>query len=118
MDEVAGSPTIQFLRALAEVSDDLLIDEFVFAFRRHRINEPRNTIDDQAQTEFAGTQRFFHALSVVDIRPQGIPADDTSFCVPPRERPYMEPAVYAVGTTDTVFRLIWMPSFDRAPPRC
>src|SRR5258708_29096027 len=117
MDEVAGSQTIQFFRALAEVIEDLLIDEFVFAFRRHRINEPGDAIDDQAQTEFARSQGFFHAFPVVDIRPQGIPADDTSLCVPPRQRPYMEPAVCGIGTTDTVFRLMWMPGFDRAPPR-
>src|ERR1700682_6196532 len=48
---------------------------------------------------------------------QGIPADDTSFRVPQGESAYMEPAVYAVGTTDTVLRVIRIPGFDRAFPR-
>ena len=117
MDEAAGSPTIQFLRALAEVSDNLLIDEFVFAFRRHRIDEPRNAIDDQAQTLFACTQGFFHVFPIVDIGSQGIPADDASFRVPPGERAYMEPPVFAIGTTDTVLRLIGIAGLDGAPPR-
>src|SRR5258707_2033848 len=48
---------------------------------------------------------------------QNMPADDSSFGVPLGESAYMEPAVYAIGTTETVLRVIWMPSFDRAFPR-
>src|SRR5437899_903232 len=80
------------------------------------MNKTGNAIDDPAQIEFARAQGFLDAFPVVNIRLQGIPADDVSFRVPPGESAYMEPAVYAIRTTDTVLRVIWMPGFDRAFP--
>lgn len=53
MNDVRGGPTFQFLLAFAETVQDLLIDEFQFAFCRPGINEPRNAIDDQAKILFA-----------------------------------------------------------------
>ena len=53
---------LQFLRALAEVSEDLLIDEFVFAFCRHRIYEPGNAIDNHTQIAFARAQGLLGTL--------------------------------------------------------
>src|ERR1700732_173121 len=57
-------------------------------------------------------QAVFRLFAIINICPQGIPADDTSLRVPPGERAYMEPAVHAIGTTDTVLRLVWMSGFD------
>ncbi len=62
-------------------------------------------------------QGFLDAPPVVNIRPQGIPADYTALAVPPGERADMEPAVYAIGTTDTILRVMGMPGFDRVSPR-
>src|SRR5260370_1275534 len=93
-----------------------------FSFRLPRLTRPRTRsrrISGRIQPVFrpsAMTESGFGFFTVVNIRPQGIPADDTSFCVPPRERAYMEPAVYAIGTTDTILGLIWVPDFNRVPP--
>src|SRR5229473_510930 len=50
---------------------------------------------------------------------QAIPADDASLRVLYGESANLEPAVNAIGATDTVRRVIssWMPGFDRASPR-
>src|SRR6478736_6401280 len=48
---------------------------------------------------------------------QAIPAHDASFRVPLRDNAYMEPAEYAISTTETALRVIWLPGFDRAIPR-
>jgi hypothetical protein len=69
MNEVVGSPTFWFVECLAEIIQDLPIDEFQFAFRCRSMHQPWNAIDDQAQIEFTGTQGFFDALPVVNIRP-------------------------------------------------
>src|SRR5260370_24108977 len=117
MNGVSVGPILQFLNRLAEIFQDLPVQEFNFAGRIHGTYQAGNAVDDQAKIEFARAQRFLSTLPVVNVRAQGIPANDPSFRIPRGERAYMEPAVYAIGTTDTVLRLIWMPDFDRAPPR-
>jgi hypothetical protein len=61
----------QLLQRLAEIIQELLIEEIQFAFRRRNGNKAGNAIDDQAKIEFAGTQGFLGALPVVNIRMQG-----------------------------------------------
>src|SRR6267154_6598685 len=50
---------------------------------------------------------------------QATPADDAISSVQYGNSPNLEPAVYAIGTTDTVLGVIsnWMPGFNRAFPR-
>src|SRR5271155_1927251 len=81
------------------------------------MNKAGNAIDDHTKIEFARTQSILRTFPVFNVRLQGIPADDTSLNVPPGESANMEPAVYAIGTTDAVFRLVWLPAFERASPR-
>ena len=78
MKNIAAGPTLQFLKGLAEIVQIFLIDEFDFAGRRQSMNQAGNAIEDQAKTLFARAQGFLDALPVVNIRMQGIPADDTS----------------------------------------
>ncbi len=49
MDDVAGGPTLQFLRRLAEIFQDLAVEELKFTCSTHSTYEPGNAIDDQAQ---------------------------------------------------------------------
>src|SRR5260370_281088 len=119
MNGVAGSPTLQLLSCLAKIFQDLAVEKFDLACRTHGTHERRNAMDDQAQIEFARVQAFLGALPVVNIRMEAIPADDATFRVPHGESANLEPAVYAIGTMDTVFRVIsgWISAFDRASPR-
>src|SRR5713226_5311596 len=117
MDEVVGGPTLQFLRCPAEILQELAVEELGLTRGIHGRHEPGNGIDDQAKTLFTRAQGFLDALPVVNIGPQGIPADYTALSVPPGERADMEPAVYAIGTTDTVLKVMGMPRFHRVSPR-
>src|ERR1700730_14963016 len=117
MNEARGGPTIQFFNRLAEILQDLLTDEFVLAFRREGNNKAGDAIDYPAKILFARAHGFLSTLPVVNIRLQGIPADDASFRISPGESAYVEPAIYAIGTTDTVLRVIRTLGFDRASPR-
>src|SRR5260370_42332928 len=68
MNGVRGGPIFQFFMALAEIIQDLLIDEFDFAFRRQSTNKAGNTIDDQAKTLFAYTQARLGMLERVEVQ--------------------------------------------------
>ena len=64
-------------------------------------------------------QPIFRLFALVNIRVQAIPADYSSFCAVHRKGANLEPAVYAIATTDAVLRVIssWMPGFDGLSPR-
>src|SRR3954471_7122935 len=51
MDDVAGGPTLQFLRRLAEIFQNLAVEELEPTCRTHGTHEPGNAIDDQAQIQ-------------------------------------------------------------------
>jgi hypothetical protein len=55
MNGVAGGPTLQFLRRLAEIFQDLPVEEFDLTRRIECKHETRNAIDDGAEFEFVCT---------------------------------------------------------------
>ena len=58
MNRVAGSPTFQFFERLAEVFQDLTIDDFDLTRRTHDGDKGRNAIDDLTKVEVARAQGF------------------------------------------------------------
>ncbi len=52
VDGFAGTPAFQFFKSLAEVFQDLVVDEFDLAFRSHYGYQAGDAIDDQANTLF------------------------------------------------------------------
>jgi hypothetical protein len=67
MNRVAGSPTFQFFERLAEVFQDLTIDDFDLTRRTHDGDKGRNAIDDLTKAEVARAQGFLTPLSVFNI---------------------------------------------------
>src|SRR5580658_8053554 len=57
-----------------------------------------------------------HSPTLINIRYQDIPTDDTAFRVSRRQAAYHEPAVDAVSAKDPVFNVIRIPGFYRVPP--
>src|SRR5260370_5971341 len=64
VDGVAGTPTFQFFKSLAEVFQNLVVDEFDLTLRRHYCNQAGDAIDDQAKSLFALTEGSFIAVQV------------------------------------------------------
>jgi hypothetical protein len=62
---------------------------------------------------FTFTERVFRALSLVDIRHQVIPTHNAAFGITLRATPHVEPAVHAIGSTATRFKVQRLPRFDR-----
>src|SRR6266403_4824938 len=68
MDGFAGTPTFQFFKSLAEVFQDLVVDEFDSTFPRHYSYQAGDAIDDQAKSLFARAHGIFRALALGDVR--------------------------------------------------
>src|SRR5438034_8324755 len=62
-------------------------------------------------------QPAFGAFLVVNINEQTVPSGNVTVGIPQRERAPVEPAVYAVGSAQTLLHLIWLSGFDRVLPR-
>jgi len=50
MESVTGGPILQFLSRLAEILQDLAVEEFNLARRIQGTHKPRNCVDDPAET--------------------------------------------------------------------
>src|ERR1700722_9783892 len=98
---VERGPILQFVKRLAEETDDLLTDKFDLPRRGHGEDQPGNAIDDHAKVVFADADGFFRPLPVFDVAQQGIPADDAAAQVPQGKRARMEPTEYAVFAAET-----------------
>src|ERR1700732_4284732 len=116
MNGVRGGPTFQFLMALAETIQDLLIDEFGLAFRRHRINEPGNAMDDQARIAFARTQGFLSALPVFDVMGNTIPANHATTVISQGLSSRAKPAIDVIEPAHALVYVTRLTGFDGMQP--
>src|SRR6267142_326645 len=64
MDGIAGVPILQFLRRLAEIFQELAVEEFDFARGTQGTHEPRNAIDDQAKAFLTLLERHLAARAL------------------------------------------------------
>ncbi len=64
MDSVASVPILQFLSRLAEIFQDLAVDQFDLARGIQGTHKPRNAIDDQAKAFFTLLERRLVALAL------------------------------------------------------
>jgi hypothetical protein len=69
---------LQFFERFAEVTEDLLVDEFDLPSGAHRAYQPWNRIHDQAKIQLAFTKSVLSPLSILDIRVRPVPFDDRS----------------------------------------
>ena len=84
MCHAAAPPALELFQRLAEVLEDLSVDEFDLTVGREGRNEPGNAVHDQTRLTFAFAQRILGALPLVDIRQQHAPAGNLA--VAHRER--------------------------------
>jgi hypothetical protein len=89
MKAVAGRPTFQFFERRAEIFQDLAVDEFELAGRRHESAEGRNAVVDRTKMMLALRRPkpprrmlgFLRPPSALDIDVHPAPFDDTAGCV-------------------------------------
>ena len=79
MDSVAGVPILQFLSRLAEIFQELTVEELDLAGGTQGTDKPRDAIDEMAELALTFTYRFLRAFSLIDIRLQNAPTDNASF---------------------------------------
>ncbi len=67
MNQVAGSPRLQFFKSLSKVVENRLVDELDFAFGCRRGHLRVDAVNDEAELLFALTQRILGELLFSDV---------------------------------------------------
>ena len=68
------------------------------------------------QVGFTPAQLLLRLLARIDIRQQVVPTNDAVVGVAKREATRLEPAIFAVGSTDAMLELVRLPGLDRVLP--
>src|SRR5215472_3783625 len=113
MNGVAGNPTLQFFKTLAEVIQNLFVNRLDFASRRSRHDEGVNAIDYQARPLLTLAHCFLGSLEVFNIRKEEIPGGYRIFRISHGEAANLEPSVNAISAAATVLNLVDRSRFDR-----
>src|SRR5260370_33568403 len=116
MNDVAGGPTLQFLRRLAEIFQDLVVEELKFPCRTHGAYEPGNAIDDHAQIVFALAESFLGALPVFNISGNTIPANHAATVIPQGLSIGTKPAIDVIEPAHTLVYITRLTSLDGMQP--
>src|SRR6266446_963995 len=78
MDSVAGGPILQFLGRLAEILQELAVEELDLARGIQGTHEPRNAVDDQAKVLFIRLESPLGTFPLFEIGVRSVPPDDSS----------------------------------------
>ena len=116
MDRIAGGPRFHFLECLAEVFQHPAVDVLNLACCIGCGHKPRDAVDHQAEVVFARAKRLLHALPVVDVGQQHVPADGTTLRIASGKGACLEPTVHAVRTALAEFEIVGLPCLDRVSP--
>ena len=76
MNGIDEGPVLQILICLAEILQDLAIEELDLARCAQRSYEPRNVVDDLPPGHFPRAQAFLSPLAILDIQIDSVPFDD------------------------------------------
>src|SRR4029434_4842263 len=102
MNGVGRAPTFHFLERLAEIVQDLTVDNFDLTFRIHDGYETGNAFNRQPKPVFARADGLFGALMIVNLHRDSVPLEDISLFISKRYGTSQKPAVFPIR---------------RAPPR-
>ena len=116
MDNVVRGPLLQFLEGLAEVFQDPPVDVLNLACGIGCGHKPRDAVDHQAEVVFARAKRLLHALAVLDVCQQHVPADGTTPRIASGKGACLEPTVHAVRAALAEFEIVGLPCLDRVSP--
>ena len=105
MDRRRPAPTLCLLGREAHVVEIVLVEEFGGAVRKSRPRQHRDRVDDELEIALSCPERFFSALSLVDVDEQVVPTDDTPIGILERKATRLKPAIGAIETSTADFEL-------------
>jgi len=107
MCRAAGPPALELVQRLAEVLQNLAVNEFDLTAGRKGRDQPWNAVHDQARLTFAFAQRLLGALPLVDIRQEHAPANGVAACIAKRKTVVLEPTIDAVQPPESLHNFVW-----------
>src|ERR1700752_912332 len=96
MNGVGRAPTFHFLERLAEIVQDLTVDNFDLTFRIHDAYETGNALNGQPKPVFARAHGLFGALTIVNLHRDSVPLEDISLLISKRYGTSQKPAVFPI----------------------
>src|SRR4030095_9450296 len=96
MNGIGRAPTFHFLERLAEIVQDLTIDNFDLTFRIHDGYETGNAFNRQPKSVFARADGLLGALTIVNLHRDSVPLEDISLLISKRNGTSQKPAVFAI----------------------
>src|SRR4030095_14949 len=94
MNDIGRAPTFIFLERLAEIVQDLTVDNFDLPFRIHDGYETGNAFNRQPKPVFARADGLLGALTIVNLHRDSVPLEDISLFISKRYGPSQKPAVF------------------------
>ena len=96
MNGIGRAPTVHFLERLAEIVQDLTVDNFDLTFRIHDSDETGNAFNRQPKPVFARAHGLFGALTIVNLHCDSVPLEDISLLISKRHGTSQKPAVFPI----------------------
>src|SRR6266536_2787598 len=96
MNGIGRAPTFHFLERLAEIVQDLTVDNFDLTFRIHDGYETGNAFNRQPKPVFARAHGLLGALTIVNLHRDSVPLEDISLLISKRYGTSQKPAVFPI----------------------
>src|SRR4030095_8384571 len=96
MNGIGRAPTFHFLERLAEIVQDLTVDNFDLTFRIHDGYETGNAFNGQPKPVFARAHGLLRALTIVNLHRDSVPLEDISLFISKRYGTSQKPAVFPI----------------------
>src|SRR6266850_957357 len=96
MNGIGRAPTFHFLERLAEIVQDLTVDNFDLTFRIHDGYETGNAFNRQPKPVFARADGLLGALTIVNLHRDSVPLEDISLFISKRYGTSQKPAVFPI----------------------
>src|SRR4030095_7100215 len=96
MNGIGRAPTFHFLERLAEIVQDLTVDNFDLTFRIHDGYETGNAFNRQPKPVFARADGLLAALTIVNLHRDSLQLEDFSLSIASRYGASQKPAVFPI----------------------
>src|SRR5438093_873353 len=96
MNGIGRAPTFHFLERLAEIVQDLTVDNFDLTFRIHDEYETENAFNRQPKPVFARADGLLGALTIINLHHDSVPLEDISLFISKRYGTSQKPTIFPI----------------------
>src|SRR5205823_6249600 len=100
MNGIGRAPTFHFLERLAEIVQDLTVDNFDLTFRIHDGYETGNAFNRQPKPVFARADALLGALTIFNLHRDSVPLEDISLLISQRQAAVQMPTILPIRAAE------------------